>query len=311
MRIEQLRYVVTVADCHSLTLASEQLHISRQNVSKAIKQLEEELTIKIFRRSNQGVFLTPYGQKLYHYATDVLDKIAAIEKEFSENKSAYDSLQGVLKLNLYSTLLALLHKTIKGFNENYPLIQLELSIWCGNIVGEKHTPLNDEIYGLSILESQLSNLHKAYPEYQIYNVKDELLKVMLSKHNVLANQQSVSLKTLHNYPAILLDNELQGEALLNGLFLQKKMKPDIYMRTNDYNTALEFVSESNAYCFGSNYIANSMVQFANGCLAILPLSEKILLKHIVMLPKKLANKKVNQAFLDALKKNFGSSMVEV
>ena len=308
MRIEQLRYVVTVADCHSLTLASEQLHISRQNISKAIKQLEEELNIKIFRRSNQGVFLTSKGQKFYCHASEVLDNVAAIEKEFSETQANVESLQGVLSLNLHATLYALLHKSIQIFIEKYPLVTINIYMRCDNNFESGKVCLQEGIHGLSILKTQLTSLCEIYPQYDFYCIKEEPLKVILSKHHVLANQRSLSLKTLYRYPSIFFGSEASDRSLLNKLFLQRNLRPNIYLKTNDYYTALEIVSAGQAYCFGSQYIPHSMIHFVNENLIALPLSENLILSHILMLPKEEKLKKVNQAFLRQINQIFGDDI---
>lgn len=308
MRIEQLRYIVTVADSHSITIASEQLCISRQNISKAIKQLEEELSIKIFRRSNQGVFLTSNGQKLYFYAVEVLNKIDAIEKEFTKTSKQVETMQGTLSLNLHRTLYTLLSKDIQQFIEKYPSVQVDLYIQSNNNLLDSDTNLQEGIYGTSILKMKLEKLFETYPHYTFYCIKEETLKVVLSKHHVLANQHSLSLKLLCRYPAIFFGSENRENSLLNMLFLQQNMKPSKYLKTNDYNTALEIISSNKAYCFGSHYISNAMIPFANENLSMLPLSENIILSHILMVPKKQKNKKVIECFLELLNKHLGDTI---
>ena len=64
MRFEQLQYVQAVVQCGSMNLASAKLHVSQQAISKAIRQLENELGITIFIRTNKGAALTPQGEAL-------------------------------------------------------------------------------------------------------------------------------------------------------------------------------------------------------------------------------------------------------
>ena len=63
MRLEQLEFFVETAKNHSMRSAADKLHASPQNVSKAIKQLEDELAFTLFIRSRQGLYLTPLGQE--------------------------------------------------------------------------------------------------------------------------------------------------------------------------------------------------------------------------------------------------------
>ena len=65
MDLRQLRYFLSVADTRSFVSAAGKLFISRQAVSKAISQLEEELNVELFMRDSNGAFLTPAGIMFY------------------------------------------------------------------------------------------------------------------------------------------------------------------------------------------------------------------------------------------------------
>ena len=59
MTLQQMRYVITTAECYSITSAAEKFQLSQPNLSNAIKDLEQELGIRIFERKKSGVSLTP------------------------------------------------------------------------------------------------------------------------------------------------------------------------------------------------------------------------------------------------------------
>ena len=60
MTLQQMRYVITTAECYSITSAAEKFQLSQPNLSNAIKDLEQELGIQIFeRKKKSGVSLTP------------------------------------------------------------------------------------------------------------------------------------------------------------------------------------------------------------------------------------------------------------
>lgn len=65
MDLRQLRYFLSVADTRSFISAAGKLFISRQAISKAISQLEEELNVELFMRDSNGAFLTPAGIMFY------------------------------------------------------------------------------------------------------------------------------------------------------------------------------------------------------------------------------------------------------
>ena len=62
MTFHQLTYVVEISKCGSINKAAHKLHLSQSGISSAVRELEEELGIQFFRRSNRGVEFTPEGK---------------------------------------------------------------------------------------------------------------------------------------------------------------------------------------------------------------------------------------------------------
>lgn len=88
VQLQQLIFFEKVAEKSSMNKAAEELYISQPNLSKAIRNLEDELNIKIFLRTNKGVKLTEEGYKLYKYVKTIckqLDMIQHIALEESTN----------------------------------------------------------------------------------------------------------------------------------------------------------------------------------------------------------------------------------
>ena len=79
MNVLHMKYVVEVARCGSLNKASEKLLIASPNLSRCIRELEAELGIRIFERTNKGMKLTPEGDEFILYAGDILKQIDALE----------------------------------------------------------------------------------------------------------------------------------------------------------------------------------------------------------------------------------------
>ena len=78
MRLEQLTYVVTIADCHSISKAAKKLYVTQPALSNALRDLEKELNFPIFYRNAQGVSLTEKGEELYRIVKSIqgdLDQI--------------------------------------------------------------------------------------------------------------------------------------------------------------------------------------------------------------------------------------------
>ena len=63
MTLQQLRYVIRAADSRSMNEAAKALYISQPSLSGAIKELEKEIGIELFKRSSHGTVLTPEGEE--------------------------------------------------------------------------------------------------------------------------------------------------------------------------------------------------------------------------------------------------------
>ena len=72
MTLQQLRYVITVAQKGSISEAAKELFISQPSLSNAIKELEKEMKIIIFSRTNKGIIISYEGLEFLGYARHVL-----------------------------------------------------------------------------------------------------------------------------------------------------------------------------------------------------------------------------------------------
>lgn len=73
MKLQQLRYVIQVAESGSLTAAAEKLFVAQPSLSKAVSELEREMDITIFTRSRTGVVPTEEGMRFLSRARQVIE----------------------------------------------------------------------------------------------------------------------------------------------------------------------------------------------------------------------------------------------
>lgn len=73
LTIQQLKYVVKIADSKSMNKAASELFVSQPALSSTIKDLEEELHIEIFSRTNRGIMITPEGEAFLSYARQMVE----------------------------------------------------------------------------------------------------------------------------------------------------------------------------------------------------------------------------------------------
>lgn len=113
MNIQQLRYVVATADRGSMTAAASELFVAQPALSRAIRQLERELDVTIFRRVGRGIVLTAPGEAFIGRARRVLRSIDSLRQLTDGDRGSHDvplviaaspTLQASLALPLLETL---------------------------------------------------------------------------------------------------------------------------------------------------------------------------------------------------------------
>lgn len=103
--LELYRIFKIVADEENLTKASEILHISQPAVTKHIKNLENELNVKLFKRSKYGMILNENGQKLYLQIKGSIDVLSKAEDIFNMHKEINLGVHVNMPTKIYSNAI--------------------------------------------------------------------------------------------------------------------------------------------------------------------------------------------------------------
>lgn len=82
MTLQQLKYVITVAETGTITEAANKLFISQPSLTNAIHELENEMSVTIFNRSSKGIILSKEGEIFLGYARQVLEQAAILEDKY-------------------------------------------------------------------------------------------------------------------------------------------------------------------------------------------------------------------------------------
>lgn len=123
MELRQLRYFLSVADARSFVGAANELFVSRQAVSKAVSQLEEELNTILFIRSSGGAFLTPSGMTFYDRVRPNVIELEKAAEEMRRNGMRYMQNAHIVfatgTLRLFEAALIDIRATQKNMNVRY------------------------------------------------------------------------------------------------------------------------------------------------------------------------------------------------
>jgi len=125
MTLNELRYIVAVAQEGNFRRAAERVFVSQPALSLAIQKLEEELGVQIFERSRTAVNMTPTGELIVAQAQRALEEVAQIREIASQGK---DQLVGTLRLGvIYTVGPYLLPALIPILKRKAPHMPLEMA----------------------------------------------------------------------------------------------------------------------------------------------------------------------------------------
>lgn len=85
MTLQQLKYISIVAEKASMTEAAKELYISQPSLTKSIKELEMEMGITIFDRTNRGITVSKDGETFLAYARQVLEQAELLEEKYKNH----------------------------------------------------------------------------------------------------------------------------------------------------------------------------------------------------------------------------------
>jgi LysR family hydrogen peroxide-inducible transcriptional activator len=122
MEMQQLRYVVAVAQTGNFSRAAEHCHVSQPSLSQQILKLEDDLGERLFDRMKRAAKLTPHGEVFVKRAVRILHEVDAAQREAAEAK---DLLRGKLIVGVLPTIAPhLLPRALAAFMKKYPGLEI-------------------------------------------------------------------------------------------------------------------------------------------------------------------------------------------
>ena len=199
VNLELYRVFYTVAKCGSLTKAAEELYISQPAVSQSIKQLENQLGVRLFNRTHRGMELSAQGGKMIFLEVEhALGLLSAAENRIAEMQTA---ATGVIRIGASDTIFEyFLADKIVDFHEKFPAVKIELMA--------DFTPDTIDKLKANRCDVAFVNLPiEVDAELSLYGNCMRLNDIFIvgEKYKDLANNGTVSLSKLKEYPLIMMD----------------------------------------------------------------------------------------------------------
>lgn len=199
VNLELYRVFYTVAKCGSLTKAAEELYISQPAVSQSIKQLESQLGVRLFNRTHRGMELSAQGGKMIFPEVErALGLLSAAENRVAEMQTA---ATGLIRIGASDTIFEyFLADKIVEFHEKFPAVKIELlaDFTPDTIEKLKANRCDVAFVNLPIeVDSELTLHGNCMRLNDIFIVGE--------KYKDLANEGTMSLSKLKEYPLIMMD----------------------------------------------------------------------------------------------------------
>ena len=303
MHLEQLTYFIEIAKTKSMSTASTNLHITQQNISKAIKQLEDELGTTLFARTPKGVFLTETGKAMYADALEILTKSSAMMQKYSQ--AAPSSAKGELSI-LSAFGLSNLQVTISQlFAKNYP--QYTISIQETDPALVNNALADNTTHAIVIAETDtLSEFQTAalQQKYHAFLVKKDALRLQAAKFSPIAEQKSISLNSLSYLPLLGYHSSDCAPYFFQTLKKQGII-PHCSYSLNNLITAFTFLRAGTAYGLTTKFADTFVPQVFTDDLILIPLRTRLYINYVIFLEKTQPSWQTSTAyFYDIFKETY-------
>ena len=296
MTLQQLKYAVAVAECGNVTAASQKVFISQPSLTTAIHELEKEIGITIFSRTNKGVVVTNEGDEFLGYARQVLEQASLLEEKYLG--TAQKQTRFSVTCQHYSFAVNAFVDVIKQFGGSeydYTLRESQTSRIIDDV-----SRLKSEIGILYMNKSNSEVISKLLKKNDL--VFSELFTakphVFISNTNPLAAKTKITLEDLNPFPYLTYE---QGE--YNSFYFSEEPLPNIDHKLNikvsDRATLFNLLIGLNGYTVCSGVIDSGL----NGSSIIArPLELDDFMRIGTVTHKIAALSRYAHAYLEALKK---------
>lgn len=266
MTLQQLRFLIAVAESGSINAAAQNLYTAQSNISSAVKSLEGELGISIFTRSSRGVMLTADGTELLGYARQVVEQANMLEARYERNEAPQARL-AVSAQHYAFSVQAFINVVEACDDEKFEFTMRETT--TAQIIDDVRA-FRSEVGILYLDDFNRRVLEKAFADARVsfHPLFNARVHVFVSEHHPLAAKPSICLEDLAPYTRYSFE---QGTS--NSFYFSEE--PYSYIpcarniRVSDRGTLTNLLTTSNGYALSTGVLSTEM----QSGMASIPLAE--------------------------------------
>lgn len=255
MTLQQLKYVIEVARSRSISNAAQNLFISQPSLSNALKELEKELGINIFLRTNRGIIITSEGSEFLGYARQVVEQVELLENRYSSATTSQQHF--AVSAQHYAFAVSAFVRLLRDYDrDEYEFTLRETKTF--EIIDDVRN-LHSEIGILYVNDFNRKVIKKFLREgdlkfHELFEAKPH---VFISSNNPLAKKDYVTLSDLLPYPYLSYEQGAYNSFYFSEEILSTLSRPK-NIRVTDRATLFNLLIGLNGYTISTGVISQEL-----------------------------------------------------
>ena len=296
MNIQQLRYVVAIANSGTFREAAEKMYVSQPSLSISVRDLEKELGFKIFRRTSSGTFLTRRGMEFYEKAQELVKGFDVFQnqyanpedekKEFSISSQHYDFLPPLI------TQFSVLYPENKDFR-----IFESTTVQILDEVAQGHSELGIIYLNKQNTKGIMQRVDKLGLE--VIDLIPFQTHIYLRKGHPLAKKEILVMEDLAHLPTVRFTQEKDEYLYYSENFVDTSSSSQLFNVT-DRATLNGILERTDAYATGSGFLDSQSV---NG-ITVIPLIDDLNNKMVYVKREEVDLSPVAEKFVQVMEAYF-------
>lgn len=302
MTLQQLRYVTTIANIGSISEAAKRLFVSQPSLTKAIKELEKEMGITIFDRTNKGITVSKEGERFLGYARQVLEQATLLEEQYKSNKGG--KKQFSISTQHYSFAVnAFIDLINQSDVDSYDFSLRETQTY--EIIDDV-AHMKSEIgllyyndFNRPVLEKLIHTNELTFTE--LFTASPH---IFIGKQHPLASKKVVSMDELEPYPYVSFEQGDHNSFYFSEEIFSTVVRPK-HIRVRDRASLFSLLIGLNGYTVSSGVIDK---EFNGESIISVPLAEEGIMHIGYITNNKMQRSRLGQGYINALEQyvnNYG------
>lgn len=306
MTFQQLNYVVEIFRCGSINKAAHKLLLSQSGISTAVRELEEELGIQFFVRSNRGVEFTPEREEFLSYAISLLEQKQRIEQLYGEGRSHPAAVRFSVSTQRYpftEDAFVRLIQEMTGSRYRCTIKETGMDSVISDVYD--HRASLGVIFVTDLTEKMIHRLLDAR-ELEFHEVAAVPPCIYVRREHPLAGRDAVREDDLAGYPYVSFEHAQGVAADLSEEYQMMSLKrPERCITVNDRATMMNILSRTDAFTTGSGLLVESFISQA---VVTVPLADQSSFRIGWIVPRGTLLNPLSAHFVELLEQSVAESI---